>query len=88
MRGGAVVARWAHNPEVAGSTPAPASLARSQNQARLVSKAAGRALASFPSGKHRAASAARCFLFFRPLPTLRRAAVLPRRGARRGSFVR
>jgi hypothetical protein len=25
MRGGAAAARWAHNPEVAGSSPAPAS---------------------------------------------------------------
>ncbi len=25
MRGGAVVARWAHNPKVVGSSPAPAT---------------------------------------------------------------
>jgi hypothetical protein len=25
LRGGAVVARWAHNPKVAGSSPAPAT---------------------------------------------------------------
>ena len=25
MRGGAVVARWAHNPKVVGSNPAPAT---------------------------------------------------------------
>ena len=25
-RGGAVVARWAHNPKVAGSSPAPATI--------------------------------------------------------------
>ncbi len=25
LRGGAVVARWAHNPKVAGSNPAPAT---------------------------------------------------------------
>ena len=27
-RGGAVVARWAHNPKVAGSSPAPATKSR------------------------------------------------------------
>ena len=26
LRGGAVVARWAHNPKVVGSSPAPATL--------------------------------------------------------------
>ena len=28
-RGGAVVARWAHNPEVVGSNPAPATKTKS-----------------------------------------------------------
>ena len=30
-RGGAVVARWAHNPEVVGSNPAPATKIKSLN---------------------------------------------------------
>ena len=34
-RGGAVVARWAHNPEVVGSNPAPATKAKSLNRLRL-----------------------------------------------------
>ncbi len=31
-RGGAVVARWAHNPEVVGSNPAPATNTKSFNR--------------------------------------------------------
>ena len=34
-RGGAVVARWAHNPEVVGSNPAPATKQKSLSQLRL-----------------------------------------------------
>lgn len=34
-RGGAVVARWAHNPEVVGSNPAPATKQKSFSQLRL-----------------------------------------------------
>ena len=34
-RGGAVVARWAHNPEVVGSNPAPATKTKSLNRLRL-----------------------------------------------------
>ena len=34
-RGGAVVARWAHNPEVVGSNPAPATKIKSLSRLRL-----------------------------------------------------
>ena len=32
LRGGAVAARWAHNPKVAGSSPAPATKTRHINK--------------------------------------------------------
>ena len=32
LRGGAVAARWAHNPKVAGSSPAPATNTRHINK--------------------------------------------------------
>ena len=37
MRGGAVAARWAHNPKVAGSSPAPATKDHGANRGLSIS---------------------------------------------------